>query len=185
MVLLQGVGGITDLITTPGLINLDFADVKSVMKGAGSALMGIGAARGEDRAIIAAQQAISSPLLESSIEGARGVLFSIAGGTDIGLFEINAAARLVQDAAHPEANIIFGTVIDDSMGDEVKVTVIAAGFDGGELPKLKPAPQPVAAESTESEAGPAVTPRPVPARTIIFDDTEIADDGLEVPDFLR
>lgn len=131
MVLLQGVGGITDLITTPGLINLDFADVKSVMQDAGSALMGIGAARGEDRAIIAARQAIASPLLESSIEGARGVLFSIAGGTDIGLFEINAAAKLVQDAAHPEANIIFGTVIDDSMGDEVKVTVIAAGFDGG------------------------------------------------------
>ena len=188
MVLLQGVGGITDLITTPGLINLDFADVKSVMKDAGSALMGIGSARGEDRAIIAAQQAIASPLLESSIEGARGVLFSIAGGTDIGLFEINAAARLVQDAAHPEANIIFGTVIDDSMGDEVKVTVIAAGFDGGELPKIKPAPAVVVESEPELLAAeddafaPAVT---VPPRRIIFDDTDIADDGLEVPDFLR
>ena len=192
MVLLQGVGGITDLITTPGLINLDFADVKSVMKDAGSALMGIGSARGEDRAVVAAQQAIASPLLESSIEGARGVLFSIAGGTDIGLFEINAAARLVQDAAHPEANIIFGTIIDDSMGDEVKVTVIAAGFDGGELPKLKPQPEPALAAAAPAPAevhAPAVpagiTVSPTPTRTIIFDDTEIADDGLEVPDFLR
>nr|WP_306255197.1 cell division protein FtsZ [Ornithinimicrobium cryptoxanthini] len=130
-VLLSGVQGITDLITTPGLINLDFADVKSVMQGAGSALMGIGSARGEDRAVQAAELAISSPLLEASIEGAHGVLLSIQGGSDLGLFEINEAARLVQEAAHPEANIIFGAVIDDSLGDEVRVTVIAAGFDGG------------------------------------------------------
>lgn len=190
MVLLQGVGGITDLITTPGLINLDFADVKSVMQDAGSALMGIGAARGEDRAIIAARQAIASPLLESSIEGARGVLFSIAGGTDIGLFEINSAAKLVQDAAHPEANIIFGTVIDDSMGDEVKVTVIAAGFDGGVPTRYVP---PAAVDETAAapeeplllpgeEAVAVAAPAP---RRIIFDDTDIADDGLDVPDFLR
>ena len=130
-VLLSGVQGITDLITTPGLINLDFADVKSVMQGAGSALMGIGSARGEDRAVQAAELAISSPLLEASVEGAHGVLLSIQGGSDLGLFEINEAARLVQEAAHPEANIIFGAVIDDSLGDEVRVTVIAAGFDGG------------------------------------------------------
>ena len=130
-VLLQGVSGITDLITTPGLINLDFADVKSVMAGAGSALMGIGSARGEDRAVAAAEMAISSPLLEASIDGAHGVLLSISGGSDLGLFEINEAARLVADAAHPEANIIFGAVIDDTLGDEVRVTVIAAGFDGG------------------------------------------------------
>ena len=130
-VLLSGVQGITDLITTPGLINLDFADVKSVMQGAGSALMGIGSARGEDRAVQAAELAISSPLLEASIEGAHGVLLSVQGGSDLGLFEINEAARLVQEAAHPEANIIFGAVIDDSLGDEVRVTVIAAGFDGG------------------------------------------------------
>ena len=130
-VLLSGVQGITDLITTPGLINLDFADVKSVMQGAGSALMGIGSARGEDRAVQAAELAISSPLLEASIDGAHGVLLSISGGSDLGLFEINEAARLVQEAAHPEANIIFGTVIDDALGDEVRVTVIAAGFDGG------------------------------------------------------
>ncbi|ADG74496.1 cell division protein FtsZ [Cellulomonas flavigena DSM 20109] len=130
-VLLSGVQGITDLITTPGLINLDFADVKSVMQGAGSALMGIGFARGEDRAVQAAEMAISSPLLEASIDGAHGVLLSIQGGSDLGLFEINEAARLVQEAAHAEANIIFGAVIDDALGDEVRVTVIAAGFDGG------------------------------------------------------
>jgi cell division protein FtsZ len=130
-VLLSGVQGITDLITTPGLINLDFADVKSVMQGAGSALMGIGSARGDDRAVQAAELAISSPLLEASIDGAHGVLISIQGGSDLGLQEINEAARLVHEAAHAEANIIFGTVIDDALGDEVRVTVIAAGFDGG------------------------------------------------------
>jgi cell division protein FtsZ len=128
-VLLNGVQGITDLITTPGLINVDFADVKSVMAGAGTALMGIGSARGEGRSIQAAQKAINSPLLEASMDGAHGVLLSIAGGSDLGLFEINEAASLVQEAAHLDANIIFGTVIDDSLGDEVRVTVIAAGFD--------------------------------------------------------
>ncbi|MGO1582416.1 MAG: cell division protein FtsZ [Actinomycetaceae bacterium] len=133
-VLLSGVQGITDLITTPGLINLDFADVKSVMQGAGSALMGIGSARGDDRAVDAAESAISSPLLEASVDGAHGVLLSLQGGSDLGLFEIHEAARLVQEAAHPEANIIFGAVIDDALGDEVRVTVIAAGFDEGEGP---------------------------------------------------
>src|SRR5690625_7349 len=128
-VLLNGVQGITDLITTPGLINVDFADVKGIMNGAGTALMGIGSARGDGRALKAAEIAINSPLLEASMEGAQGVLMSVAGGSDLGLFEINEAASLVQDAAHPEANIIFGTVIDDSLGDEVRVTVIAAGFD--------------------------------------------------------
>jgi cell division protein FtsZ len=130
-VLLSGVQGITDLITTPGLINLDFADVKSVMSNAGSALMGIGSARGEDRSVAAAEMAISSPLLEASIDGAHGVLLSVSGGSDLGLFEINEAANLVAQAAHDEANIIFGAVIDDALGDEVRVTVIAAGFDGG------------------------------------------------------
>ncbi|MEU6994805.1 cell division protein FtsZ [Streptomyces sp. NPDC046465] len=136
-VLLSGVQGITDLITTPGLINLDFADVKSVMSEAGSALMGIGSARGDDRAVAAAEMAISSPLLEASIDGARGVLLSISGGSDLGLFEINEAAQLVSEAAHPEANIIFGAVIDDALGDEVRVTVIAAGFDGGQPPSKR------------------------------------------------
>jgi cell division protein FtsZ len=130
-VLLSGVQGITDLITTPGLINLDFADVKSVMTQAGSALMGIGSARGEDRAAVAAEMAISSPLLEASMDGALGVLINISGGSDLGLFEINAAAEIVGEAAHPDSNIIFGTVIDDGLGDEVRVTVIAAGFEGG------------------------------------------------------
>ena len=128
-VLLSGVQGITDLITTPGLINLDFADVKSVMSGAGSALMGIGSSRGDDRAVAAAEMAISSPLLEASIDGAHGVLLSIQGGSDLGLFEINEAAQLVSNSAAPDANIIFGAVIDDALGDEVRVTVIAAGFD--------------------------------------------------------
>ena len=135
-VLLNGVQGITDLITTPGLINVDFADVKGIMSGAGTALMGIGSARGDGRALKAAEIAINSPLLEASMEGAQGVLMSIAGGSDLGLFEINEAASLVQEAAHPEANIIFGTVIDDSLGDEVRVTVIAAGFDAS-----RPEPQ--------------------------------------------
>ncbi|WP_328316999.1 cell division protein FtsZ [Streptomyces sp. NBC_00388] len=154
-VLLSGVQGITDLITTPGLINLDFADVKSVMSEAGSALMGIGSARGDDRAVAAAEMAISSPLLEASIDGARGVLLSISGGSDLGLFEINEAAQLVSEAAHPEANIIFGAVIDDALGDEVRVTVIAAGFDGGQPPTRR--------ESAIS-SGSAKREEPVPVR---------------------
>ncbi|KZS65337.1 MAG: cell division protein FtsZ [Mycobacterium pseudokansasii] len=137
-VLLNGVQGITDLITTPGLINVDFADVKGIMSGAGTALMGIGSARGEGRSLKAAEIAINSPLLEASMEGAQGVLMSIAGGSDLGLFEINEAASLVQDAAHPDANIIFGTVIDDSLGDEVRVTVIAAGFEAGGASRKPP-----------------------------------------------
>ncbi len=148
-VLLQGVSGITDLITTPGLINLDFADVKSVMSGAGSALMGIGSSRGDNRAVEAAESAISSPLLEASIDGAHGVLLSISGGSDLGLFEINEAAQLVAEAAHAEANIIFGAVIDDALGDEVRVTVIAAGFDGGSPRRAVPVP---ARRSDQTEA---------------------------------
>jgi len=151
-VLLQGVSGITDLITTPGLINLDFADVKSVMSNAGSALMGIGSARGEDRARAAAEMAVSSPLLEASIDGAHGVLLSIAGGSDLGLFEVSAAASLIQAAAADDANIIFGAVIDDALGDEVKVTVIAAGFDGGQPPRRQPG---VAARPNQGQAGTA------------------------------
>ncbi|MFL6137641.1 MAG: cell division protein FtsZ [Frankiaceae bacterium] len=157
-VLLSGVQGITDLITTPGLINLDFADVKSVMSNAGSALMGIGSARGDERAVAAAEMAISSPLLEASIDGAHGVLLSIAGGSDLGLFEINEAAQLVADAAHPEANIIFGAVIDDALGDEVRVTVIAAGFDGGR-------PAPLRQESRRREQAVPASPAAEPARS--------------------
>lgn len=155
-VLLSGVQGITDLITTPGLINLDFADVKSVMQGAGSALMGIGSARGEDRAVKAAELAIASPLLEASIDGAHGVLLSIQGGSDLGLFEINEAARLVQEVAHPEANIIFGAVIDDALGDEARVTVIAAGFDNVDATNA-PAGDPVARAAAKPEEEAAAT----------------------------
>ena len=183
-VLLSGVQGITDLITTPGLINLDFADVKSVMSGAGSALMGIGSARGDNRAVEAAEKAISSPLLEQSMDGARGVLLSIAGGSDLGLFEINDAAQLVTDAAHPDANIIFGAVIDDALGDEVRVTVIAAGFDGG-MPAYKAfdIPRKVAPPTPQVLDGGSTTPRPVPTtpaqpRRVLFDD-------VDVPDFLK
>jgi cell division protein FtsZ len=176
-VLMQGVSGITDLITTPGLINLDFADVKAVMSNAGSALMGIGSARGEDRARAAAEMAVSSPLLEASIDGARGVLLSIAGGSDLGLFEVSAAANLIQTAAHEDANIIFGTVIDDALGDEVKVTVIAAGFEGGQPPRRqpgiaraadlrnqngRPATPPQAAPAPAQSAAPAPAPQPTP-----------------------
>lgn len=175
-VLLQGVSGITDLITTPGLINLDFADVKSVMHAAGSALMGIGSARGEDRAMQAAEKAISSPLLEAGIDGAHGVLLSVSGGSDLGLFEINEAARLVSDAAHPDANIIFGAVIDDTLGDEVRVTVIAAGFEGGEPPVRKMA-APVRSTDATGDI-PAVQQ----TKAAVFADS---DDDLDVPDFLR
>ena len=161
-VLLSGVQGITDLITTPGLINLDFADVKSVMQGAGSALMGIGSARGDDRALQAAELAVSSPLLEASIDGAYGVLLSIQGGSDLGLYEVSEAARLVQEAAHPDANIIFGYVIDDALGDEVRVTVIAAGFEGGgPTPHQDVTPQQRPAPRVEQAPAPrAAQPRP-------------------------
>jgi cell division protein FtsZ len=157
-VLLSGVQGITDLITTPGLINLDFADVKSVMSGAGSALMGIGSARGDDRSVAAAEMAISSPLLEASIDGAHGVLLSISGGSDLGLFEINEAAQLVSSSAAPDANIIFGAVIDDALGDEVRVTVIAAGFDEGRPPRAKPSADRRSAAAQEQNTRPATPP---------------------------
>jgi cell division protein FtsZ len=160
-VLLSGVQGITDLITTPGLINLDFADVKSVMSGAGSALMGIGSARGDDRSVAAAEMAISSPLLEASIDGAHGVLLSIQGGSDLGLFEINEAAQLVSNSAAPDANIIFGAVIDDALGDEVRVTVIAAGFDEARLARSRPA-RAGGLLPTAPPASPGTPPRPQP-----------------------
>jgi cell division protein FtsZ len=167
-VLLSGVQGITDLITTPGLINLDFADVKSVMSGAGSALMGTGSSRGDDRAVAAAEMAISSPLLEASIDGAHGVLLSIQGGSDLGLFEINEAAQLVSNSAAVDANIIFGAVIDDALGDEVRVTVIAAGLDQertgwGAGSSASPAPAPVPAPVPSPARVPAPAPRPAPS----------------------
>ena len=190
-VLLSGVQGITELITQPGLINLDFAYVKSVMTGAGAALMGIGSARGENRAVRAAELAISSPLLEASIDGAMGVLLSVAGGSDLGLFEINEACQLVQDAAHPDSKFIFGTVIDDALGDEVRVTVIAAGFDGGE-PKRLSVPV-IEAHTLNGKADhfPANDPLAValdisgePTRRITFEEL-VAEDDIDVPDFMK
>jgi len=195
-VLLAGVQGITDLITTPGLINLDFADVRSVMKGAGSALMGIGSARGEARATRAAEMAIASPLLEASIDGAHGVLLSIAGGSDLGLFEISEAAELVAASAHPDANIIYGTVIDDALGDEVRVTVIAAGFEGGEPTKIiSPPPSvteaaPVAVRSSNEKSDPIdiaaslTTAPPRERKRIIFEEDGTTEE-LDIPDFLK
>ncbi len=169
-VLLQGVQGITDLITTPGLINTDFADVKMIMSDAGSALMGIGYGSGEGRAVAAAKAAISSPLLEASIEGARGILLTIAGGSDLGLFEVNEAAEIIHGVAHVDANIIFGTVIDDEMGDEVRVTVIAAGFDRWD---------------GEVRASRGRDDRPI-ARDVFSSDDDLDDDGnFDVPSFLQ
>ena len=162
-VLLSGVQGITDLITTPGLINLDFADVKSVMSGAGSALMGTGSSRGDDRAVAAAEMAISSPLLEASIDGAHGVLLSIQGGSDLGLFEINEAAQLVSNSAAVDANIIFGAVIDDALGDEVRVTVIAAGLDQERTGRVAASSADAGSSSFGASASPAPAPAPSPA----------------------
>ncbi len=192
-VLLAGVQGITDLITTPGLINLDFADVKSVMQDAGTALMGIGSSRGADRAIKAAELAVASPLLESSIEGAQGVLLSIQGGSNLGLYEINDAAKLVEESVHPDANVIFGAVIDDSLGDEVRVTVIAAGFDENQTPPVRvaapestghsPEPEAPAAEESWLLPGEETPVASEPVSPVTSDAPE--DDELDVPEFLR
>jgi cell division protein FtsZ len=192
-VLLSGVQGITEIITQPGLINLDFADVKAVMSGAGSALMGIGSARGENRAIRAAELAISSPLLEASIDGAMGVLLSVSGGSDLGLFEVNEACELVQSAVHPDAKFIFGTTIDDALGDEVRITVVAAGFAGGEpkrvaMPIINAASlngvaDPIAANDPISfamEAGEDV----IPKKRVTFEDL-VAEDEIDIPDFMK
>jgi cell division protein FtsZ len=174
-VLLQGVQGITELITTPGLINTDFADVKMIMSDAGSALMGIGTGSGEDRATSAAHKAISSPLLESSIDGARGILLSIAGSSELGLLEVNDAAELVQSVAHPDANIIFGTVVDEAMGDTVRVTVIAAGFDRWDAEEPRPSTRPVVNDI------PDVFAEREPTASTTDDD----EDEFDVPSFLK
>jgi len=181
-VLRQGVQGITDLITIPGLINLDFADVRTIMKDAGSALMGIGSSSGENRAGEAAKQAISSPLLEQSVEGATGILLNITGGSDLGLFEVNEAAEIIQSAADQSSNIIFGAVIDEGLGDEVRVVVIATGFD-------RPgAPAPLFDRERPSRADPErAEPR---RRGPVMDDRqrsslEIPDDDIDIPSFLR
>jgi cell division protein FtsZ len=177
-VLRQGVQGITDLITIPGLINLDFADVRTIMHDAGSALMGIGTASGENRATEAAKNAISSPLLEQSVEGATGILLNITGPGDLGLFEVNEAAEIIQGAAASDSNIIFGAVIDEDVEDELVVTVIATGFD-----KRPPGPTPV----FDVEEAPD---RSKTRRTPVMDDRqrsslEISEDEIDVPSFLR
>jgi cell division protein FtsZ len=172
-VLLQGVSGITDLITTPGLINLDFADVRTIMTDAGSALMGIGEATGDNRATEAARLAVSSPLLEASIEGARGLIINITGGPDLRLLEVSEATDAITSAAHPEANVIFGAAIDESLGGKVRVTVLAAGFEGrdfGEVARTErvaAVPDSIFGEEAEEGEG------------------TFEDDDLEIPDFLR
>ncbi|MEJ7657513.1 MAG: cell division protein FtsZ [Thermoleophilaceae bacterium] len=193
-VLRQGVQGITDLITTPGLINLDFADVRTIMRDAGSALMGIGTSAGENRASEAASNAISSPLLEQSVEGATGILLNITGGNDLGLFEVNEAAEIIQGAADRNSNIIFGAVIDEQLSDEVRVTVIATGFDGGGPPQSAVPRFEVERERDRDREGPRLPrrddPSPSRGRAPIFDQGEssslqIGDDDIDVPPFLK
>ncbi len=182
-VLRAGVQGISDLIVVPGLINLDFNDVKSVMQGAGSALMGIGTAKGEDRAVRAAEIAVSSPLLEATIEGAHGVLLLVQGASDLGLHEIDDAARLVQEAVHPEANIIFGATIEDTLGDEVRITVIAAGFDGGE-PKYRKFEASVAASAALASAEATALDAHVADEVAeLVSESEVAPESLDAPAF--
>lgn len=187
-VLRQGVQGISDLITVPGLINLDFADVKTIMTNAGSALMGIGTGQGESRAADAARQAIMSPLLEQSIEGARGVLFTITGGPDMGLFEVTEAAEIIHAAADPEANIIFGAVIDERMGTEIKISVIATGFDPTRplkrieqpLHRRQPEPRPADRQPVGAAVGASTNGGGERIEQKAYDPAD-----LEVPSFLR
>lgn len=169
-ILRQGVQGITDLITVPGLINLDFADVKTIMQDAGSALMGIGFGDGENRSVDAARNAISSPLLEASIEGAKGVLLSIAGGPDLTLYEVNEAAEAISASAHKDANIIFGAIIDEALGEEVRVSVIATGFD-----RARKSGKPSAVVTEEEDILSFLPDSNEPSKT----------DDLEIPSFLR
>lgn len=166
-VLRQGVQGISDLIAVPGLINLDFADVRTIMLDRGSALMGIGVSQGEDRAVEAARQATSSPLLETSIDGAKGVLLSITGDENLGLFEVNEAAAVISEASDPDANIIFGAVIDETLEDEMRVTVIATGFSPSQTTRQRE-------RESEEDSMEDMTIRPL-----------ASDDGLEIPEFLR
>ena len=181
-VLLAGVAGITNLITTPGLINTDFADVKMILSNAGTARMGVGTASGDNRAVAAAKAAISSPMLEAEIDGARGVLLSVTGPSSMGLFEVNAAAEIVHGVAHQDANIIFGTVINDEMGDEISVTVIAAGFERWD--------NPTATTFSVGRSATASAPRsaPAPSRDIFSDSDPFSDDDdddFDVPSFLK
>ena len=207
-VLRQGVQGISDLITIPGLINVDFADVRSIMESAGSALMGIGQGSGDNRAVDAAKSAIDSPLLELSIEGAKGILFTVTGGPDLGMYEVNEAARIITSSADPNARVIFGSVVDESMKEEVKITVIATGFGGKQksVKKIKPIdfgvsesepqkstfsttrvrPEPVSEErkpvSSQPRVAPPVQPKQEPT---VGTEKEGDDEDLEIPAFIR
>jgi cell division protein FtsZ len=187
-VLRQGVQGITDLITMPGLINLDFADVRTIMRNAGSSLMGIGVASGENRGIEAAKNAISSPLLETSIEGATGILLNVSGGPDMGLFEVNEAAEIIASAAETDANFIFGAVIDESLGDQMRVTVIATGFDGLQRRAAAPA---VDKPSLFAPKPSAPKPEAAPGKKIesllpqTLEAFEMDEEVLDIPKFLR
>lgn len=189
-VLRQGVQGITDLITVPGLINLDFADVRTIMSDAGSALMGIGVASGDSRGVEAAKLAITSPLLESSIEGATGILLNISGGPDMGLFEVNEAAEVIANAADIEANVIFGAVIDESLGDQLRVTVIATGFDRVRKQKamLERSMERSVEMTAESPGEQAPSRPPVDLQDLLPEKThafEMDEDILDIPPFLR
>jgi len=185
-VLRQGIQGISELITVPGLINLDFADVKTIMSEGGAALMAVGSAGGEDRARVAAEAAITSNLLDITIDGARGILFNVTGGSDLSLFEVNTAAAIIKETAHPDVNLIFGAVIDPEMGDEIRVTVIATGFDRTGVPRRV-----VSRQQAKSEAGSSSkvksdqslrvdTRKPVEVEAVAFN-----PEDLDIPTFLR
>lgn len=193
-VLKQGVQGISEIITIPGLINVDFADVKAVMADSGSALMGIGTATGENRAIEAAKAAVDSPLLEMSIEGAKGILFTIAGGPNLGMYEVNEAAQVITESADPNCKIIFGSIIDEALGDAVKITVVATGFGNVRSKKVKAATNPFRdvtsssnlADSAVTDAG--MTPIRTQPRSMTApaaDDQSKEDSDLEIPAFIR
>jgi cell division protein FtsZ len=187
-ILRQGIQGISELITIPGLINLDFADVKTIMSEGGAALMAVGQGEGDDRARMAAEQAVTSRLLDVTIDGARGILFNVTGGPDMSLYEVNLAASIIRETAHPDANLIFGAVVDESMGDELRITVIATGFEGVSLTRRQVLEQqygqprtqqarPVTRSEAGSEQRSTVDAEPLPQR--------FAPNNLEIPAFLR
>jgi cell division protein FtsZ len=191
-VLRQGIQGISELITVPGLINLDFADVKTIMSEGGAALMAVGTASGDDRAVSAAQQAITSKLLDVTIDGAHGILFNVTGGPNMTLYEVNQAAALIRETAHPDVNLIFGAVIDEKMGDSIRITVIATGFDHAGTPPVRrrvqtPVQQPVSVRSAATASSNAEPAQPASGQGGLFDFPvrQFDQDNLEVPAFLR
>jgi cell division protein FtsZ len=187
-VLRQGVQGISELITVPGLINLDFADVRTIMSEGGAALMAVGNGTGEDRARVAAEQAISSQLLDITIDGARGILFNVTGGPDMTLFEVNQAAAIIKETAHPDVNLIFGAVIDQEMNDHVRITVIATGFERTGTPRRlveAPVQRSDSRPARPAEQRDSREQAPIPASKTVFEPRTINTDDLDVPTFLR